>query len=278
MFGGDGGKSSGQPVPDLSKISLSGLRERIEAIADDAEISRWAECLRGDQRAGARELGDRVLRQLESARHDRERVAALFERRAELVEGGCRFVAGVDEVGVGPLAGPVVAAAVVLPETVDLPGLNDSKKLSRSGRERLNSSIREAATAVAVGEVSAVEIDRLNIYQASLEAMRRAAAALAERVEVDHLLVDARTIPGVEVPQTPLVHGDAIDGSIAAASIVAKVYRDDLMQKFEIEFPGYGLGRNMGYGTSEHMSALTRLGASPIHRRSFAPVAKTLGN
>ena len=213
MFGGDGGDYAGQPVPDLSKISLSELRERIDAITDDAETSRWAECLRGDQRAGARDLGDRVLRQLESVRLDRERVAALFELRAELLEGGCRFVAGVDEVGVGPLAGPVVAAAVVLPEKVDLPGLNDSKKLSRSDRERLNSSIREEATAVAVGEVSAVEIDRVNIYQASLEAMRRAAAALGERVEVDHLLVDARTIPGVEVPQTPLVHGDAIDGN-----------------------------------------------------------------
>ena len=128
-----------------------------------------------------------------------------------------------------------------------------------------------------MAEVSAVEIARLNIYQASLEAMRRATAALAERVEVDHLLVDARTIPGVEVSQTPLVHGDAIDGSIAAASIVAKVYRDGLMQKFDAEYPGYGLGRNMGYGTAEHMSALARLGACPIHRRSFAPVAKTLG-
>ena len=277
MLGGEASDASGKPHPDLSKFSLTRLREQVDALSDDAEISRWAELLRGDGRVGARALGARILRRLESAQADRNRVAALFERRAELLLRGCRFVAGVDEVGVGPLAGPVVAAAVVLPEKVDLPGLDDSKKLSRSGRERLNSSIREGAMAVAVGEVSAVEIDRLNIYHAALEAMRRAAVALAERVQLDHLLVDARTIPDVQIPQTPLVHGDAIDGSIAAASIVAKVYRDGLMQKFEIEFPGYGLGRNMGYGTSEHMSALARLGASPIHRRSFAPVAKTLG-
>jgi ribonuclease HII len=190
---------------------------------------------------------------------------------------GCRRVAGVDEVGIGPLAGPVVAAAVALPETIELPGLDDSKKLSPSERERLATAIREQAVGVALGEVSAREVDRMNVFRAGLEAMRRAATALIERLEIDHLMVDARTIPDMEIPQTSLIHGDTIDGSIAAASIVAKVYRDGLMQKLEVEHPGYGFGRNMGYGTAEHMRALGRLGASPEHRQSFAPVAATLG-
>jgi len=183
----------------------------------------------------------------------------------------------VDEVGVGPLAGPVVAAAVALPEKVELPGLNDSKKVSASDRERLAAAIREQALGVAIGEVSALEIDRMNIFRAGLEAMRRAAAALADRLQLDHLMVDARTIPDLDIPQTSLIRGDSIDGSIAAASIVAKVYRDGIMQKLDVEYPGYGFGRNMGYGTAEHVGALGRLGASPAHRQSFAPVAATLG-
>ena len=178
--------------------------------------------------------------------------------------------------GVGPLAGPVVAAAVVLPAEVDLPGLNDSKKLSAKARERLDQAIREQAVAFSVGEVSPEEIDRMNILQATLEAMRQAISGLQQQVSLDHVLVDARKVPGVSIPQTALVHGDAIDGSIAAASIVAKVYRDALMQRMAGLFPGYGLDRHMGYGTAEHIEALGRLGASSIHRRSFAPVAAAM--
>ncbi len=186
-------------------------------------------------------------------------------------------MAGVDEVGVGPLAGPVVSAAVMLPEEVDLPGLDDSKKLSPGKREQLAVRIHEQALGVAVAEVSAVEIDRMNIFRASLEAMRRAVCALSDRVEIDHLMVDARTIPKIATPQTALIQGDSLDGSIAAASIVAKVHRDALMRRLEERHPGYGFDRHMGYGTAEHMSALRRLGASPAHRRSFSPVAAVLG-
>jgi len=263
--------------PDPSEFSLAQLRARVTSISDEEESEAWARALQRDSRTGARSLGDRTLRALEARRADRHRVAALFDRRARLMAAGCRVIAGVDEVGVGPLAGPVVAGAVALPVAVELPGLDDSKKLSASERERLAAAIRQQALGVAIGEVSAVEIDRMNVYRAGLEAMRRAAMALAERIDVEHLMVDARTIPGVAIPQTPLVHGDAIDGSIAAASIVAKVYRDGLMQKLEVEHPGYGFGHNMGYGTAEHMSALSRLGASPAHRQSFSPVAAALG-
>ena len=277
MSSGEGPGDSSTSMPDLVAQPLARLSKEVAALTDEEELVRWARILQRDPRAGARALGERTERRVERARADRLRVAGLFEIRAGLLAQGCRVVAGVDEVGVGPLAGPVVAAAVALPEIVSLPGLDDSKKLSPEARKRLNGSIRDQAVGVALGEVSAVEIDRMNIFRAGLEAMRRASTALSERLEIDHLMVDARTIPDMTIPQTPLVHGDSIDGSIAAASIVAKVYRDGLMEKFDVEYPGYGLARNMGYGTAEHMRALGRLGASPAHRQSFAPVAATLG-
>ena len=271
---GDTGES---PVPDLAGMPLARIRAAVDALESEDQAMRWARVLQADSRTGARALGGRVERRIDAQRADRLRVARLLEIRAGLMSADCRWIAGVDEVGVGPLAGPVVAAAVVLPESVILPGLDDSKKLSKEARKRLDRAIREQAVGFAIGEVSAVEIDRINIYRAGLEAMRRAAAALLEKTRIDHLLVDARTIPDLSLPQTPLVHGDSLDGSIAAASIVAKVYRDGLMEKLESKYPGYGLARNMGYGTAEHMGALRRLGASPAHRQSFAPVAAALG-
>jgi ribonuclease HII len=164
---------------------------------------------------------------------------------------------------------------VIFQSTVDLEalsGLNDSKKLSRSAREALDIVIRDQSIAVGIGEVSALEVDQLNPYQAGLLAMRKSVCALA--VEPDHVLVDARRIPRLDIPQTPLVGGDAIDASIAAASIIAKVYRDAILIRLGSEYPGYGFDRHMGYGTSEHIDALQRLGPTPVHRRSFAPVAQ----
>jgi len=258
---------------DFAELTISQIRQQLAAESDDAVRRRWCEALRGDTRSGARALGESGLRQLETTRLEGERLSKLFALRRELVAGGARFVAGVDEVGVGPLAGPVVAAAVALPDEVDLVGLNDSKKLSAQARERLDAAIREQALGYGIGSVEVEEIDRFNIFRASLEAMRRAVASLHERLPLDHLLVDAREVPDVAIPQTPLVHGDAIDGSIAAASIVAKVHRDALMRELDARHPGYGFVRHMGYGTAEHMAALERLGATPAHRRSFAPVA-----
>lgn len=274
------GRDSGGP-PSPNTVRGRPLAELRKAVADERGLDRlagWVEALQADGRRGATEIADRLARRCDRIRAEQARVATLFERRQALFARGRRCVAGVDEVGVGPLAGPVVAGAVVLPDKVELPGLDDSKKLSAGARERLDALIRGQAIAVSVSEVSPAEIDRLNILQATLEAMRRAVAGLVEQVPVDHLMVDARTIPGVTIAQTPLIHGDAHDGSIAAASIVAKVYRDALMREFDGVHPGYGLGRHMGYGTAEHLDALRRLGASPIHRRSFAPVAAVLGH
>jgi len=252
----------------LAGESLAALRRRVEEAADDAALQRLAERLAADPRGGAHALARTAGRRLE----ERRRVARLLALRDRLVRAGARAVAGVDEVGVGPLAGPVVACAVVLSDAVDLPGLNDSKRLSPTARERLASAIREQALAVSVAAVPPRDVDRLNVYHAALEAMRRAVTGLA--VPADHLLVDARTIPGVSAPQTAIVHGDAEDGCIAAASIVAKVERDAMMCELHARYPGYGFARHKGYGTQEHLAALRRLGPSPVHRRSFAPVAQ----
>jgi ribonuclease HII len=257
---------------DVSRNSLAELRRHCDAVDAERGDDRLLAALRGDGRRGARALAESLERRLQGRRREAQRLARLFERRRRLVAGGARHVAGVDEVGVGPLAGPVVAAAVVLPDRVDLPGLNDSKRLPRAARERLAGRIGEQAVAVAVGEVSRADIDRLNIRRASLEAMRRAVEALA--VLPDHVLVDARTIPGIAPPQTALIRGDAIDGSIAAASIVAKVHRDAIMQRLHARYPEYGFARHMGYPTPQHLAALRRLGPTPAHRRSFAPVAQ----
>lgn len=181
--------------------------------------------------------------------------------------GGFAAVAGLDEVGRGALCGPVVAAAVVLGTGFDTEGLDDSKRLTALQRQRLSGRIREAARSWAVGMASPREVDRFNILRATHLAMRRAIAALAHAPDL--LLVDALTIPGVAIPQRPIVKGDATSVSIAAASIVAKVARDEMMQELDGRYPGYGLGHNMGYASEDHREALRRLGPSAVHRRSF---------
>lgn len=259
--------------------SLASLRKRLRSISergDEDLLRRWQEELAADPRAGARALALSCARRLEAIASERSRIARLFARRRSLRDSGLRWIAGVDEVGVGPLAGPVVAAAVILPDRVDLPGLNDSKKVSPDRRRILSTAIREQAEAWAIGEVPPDEIDRLNIFHAALEAMRRAVVALPEDRVPCHIFVDARTIPGVKSPQTALVHGDSIDGSIAAASIVAKVHRDAIMDGLDTMHPGYGFSRNMGYPTPDHLNALRENGASPVHRRSFGPVADVM--
>jgi ribonuclease HII len=253
---------------------LAELRAALAAATADEDLRRLIAEIAEDPRAGARQLAARARRQLAVRAAERNRLADLLLLRDELVAEGVRGVAGVDEVGVGPLAGPVVAAAVVLPEDVELFGLDDSKKVPRARRERLAEEIRAIAVGVGIGEVSAEEIDQRGVYQAGLEAMRRAVASLARVTEVGHLLVDARTVPGVDLPQTPIVKGDSKDASIAAASIVAKVHRDAHMHVLGTRYPAYGFERHMGYGTEDHMAALHRHGPCPIHRRSFAPVAE----
>jgi len=258
---------------ELDGLSLAALRRQVGEIEDEAELLRWSRRLGRDARLGARRLAAQCQRRADKRTAEKERLRGLLERRDALVLRGLTHVAGVDEVGVGPLAGPVVAAAVILPEEVDLLGLDDSKRVRPAARRRLAAGVREVCLGCGVGVVEPAEIDALNIYHAALEAMRRAVVALAETCAPDYLLVDARRVPGVTTPQTAIVHGDANDATIAAASIVAKVYRDDLMVRLEQRYPGYGFAQHMGYGTAQHLAALRALGPSPVHRRSFAPVA-----
>lgn len=252
--------------------SLAELAARLRATSDDGALARLLAELHADSRAGARRLAEVCERARARAESERRRVARLFELRRAFQCRGVRLVAGVDEVGMGPLAGPVVAAAVILADDVDLPGLDDSKRLPAARREALAARIRAQAVALSVAELAAEEVDRLNVHRAGLEAMRRAVLGLA--TTPDHVLVDARTIPGLATAQSGIVGGDARDGSIAAASILAKVHRDARMRELDAAHPGYGFARHKGYGTPEHLAALRRLGPSPIHRRTFAPVAQ----
>jgi ribonuclease HII len=198
----------------------------------------------------------------------RRRTLLRYER--VLWARGVTRIAGVDEVGVGPLAGPLIAAAVILPPDVSLSGVDDSKKLTRAARARLCDELRACAVGVGIGIVSADEVDRLNTFWAAIEAMRRAVSALP--VCAEHLLIDARRIPELDVPQEALIKGDGRSYSIAAASIIAKVERDAVMAALDRDFPQYGFANHMGYGTREHLDALARHGPCPAHRRSFIPV------
>jgi len=179
----------------------------------------------------------------------------------------CEYICGIDEVGRGPLAGPVVAAAVILPKDREILYLNDSKKLSEKKREALYTEIMEKAVAVGIGYASPARIDEINILQATYEAMRMAISKLTIRPDV--LLNDAVTIPEVSIPQVPIIKGDAKSKSIAAASIIAKVTRDRLMVEYDEVMPGYDFASNKGYGTKAHIAGLKELGPTPIHRRTF---------
>jgi ribonuclease HII len=189
---------------------------------------------------------------------------------------GYAVVAGIDEVGLGPLAGPAVAGAAVLQIGDRLPGLNDSKQLTPDQRQRLDRLIRRRAVAWAIGSVSPEEIDRRGLTYARQEAMRIAVAALG--VPAEYLLVDAWDVPDLPLPQLCVVKGDSICASIMAASILAKVYRDQLMIEYDRQYPGYGFAGHKGYATPTHKRALRELGPSPIHRMSWAPIRAVLGN
>jgi len=193
---------------------------------------------------------------------------ATFAFERPLWETGILRIAGIDEAGRGPLAGPVVAAAVVFPRGVSPPGVRDSKALSPGGRERLFAEIMNLAEGVGVGIVDHVVIDDINILNATFRAMHRAIDALP--VRPDHLLVDGNRFAEAGIPWTTIVGGDALSASIAAASIIAKVTRDRIMTDYDREFPGYGFARHKGYATREHRAAIGRLGFCPIHRRSFS--------
>jgi len=261
-------------LDDLRDMPVEELRRRY--VDGEEDLPRGGlTLLRNDSRSGARAVAERILRRIHAAQAEGRRLTRLCAFEQPLWEQGLTLVAGVDEVGMAPLAGPVIAAAVILRPRARIQGVNDSKQLTPEERDALEPEIRGACVAVGIGRAEVAEIDTLNIYHAGLLALRRAVLALVPRPE--HLLVDARRLRDLDIPQQPIVKGDAKSITIGAASIVAKVHRDRLMCELDRAHPGYGFAHNKGYPTPDHLEALEKLGACAIHRRSFTPVAKALG-
>ena len=231
----------------------------------ETELLDFIDEYKTDTRSGVVKLIETARKRLQKYKDELERTEQLkkFEKEYEAFS----YICGIDEVGRGPLAGPVVACAVILPKDCDILYINDSKKLSAAKREELYDVIMEKAVAVGIGMVGPGRIDEINILQATYEAMREAISNL--QVKPDILLNDAVTIPGVEVRQVPIIKGDAKSISIGAASIIAKVTRDRLMEEYDKVFPEYGFASNKGYGSAEHIKALKEIGPTPIHRNSF---------
>lgn len=244
--------------------SIAQIREEFEQAAE----SQWnslCEKYSTDERAGVKSIIQKYEKKAKNLCDERARLAAMRKYENQYKE--CRLICGIDEAGRGPLAGPVVAGAVILPPDCEILYLNDSKKLSAARREQLYEEIMEKAVAVGIGMASPARIDEINILQATYEAMRAAVANLGVRPDI--LLNDAVTIPEIMIPQVPIIKGDAKSVSIAAASIIAKVTRDRLMVQYDEVLPEYGFAGHKGYGSKEHIEAIRRLGPSPIHRRTF---------
>ncbi|HYO91503.1 MAG TPA: ribonuclease HII [Pyrinomonadaceae bacterium] len=262
-------------LAELLQLPLTVLKERF--LDENAVIPRGLlEALERDERRGVRELAKKIRSRRSKNLKESQRLRKILRFETELWAEGFERIAGVDEAGMAPLAGPVVAAAVILPKSYRLRGLNDSKKIMDAARrEEMAAQIKQDALAWGVGYAEIDEIDRLNIYHAGLLAMRRAVESL--RIEPDFLLVDARKIPDCDCPQRGIIRGDLLSASIAAASIIAKTTRDAVMKELDRQFPGYGLASHKGYPTPAHCRALKELGALPIHRRSFSRVREVLG-
>lgn len=248
----------------MNKKSISQIKEEFEQ-ADAAQRAVLYEVYSSDDRAGVKKLVSAYRKKEEPLQKERMRLEDMrsFEHKYSTYS----LICGIDEAGRGPLAGPVVAGAVILPKDCEILYLNDSKKLSPAKREALYEEIMEKAEAVGVGMASPARIDEINILQATYEAMREAVDNLGVTPEL--LLNDAVTIPDVSIPQVPIIKGDAKSVSIAAASIIAKVTRDRLMVQYDEILPGYGFARHKGYGSKDHIEAIRRLGSTPIHRRTF---------
>lgn len=240
------------------------IKEEFQA-ADESMLPFFIEAYEKDERTGVKSLVERARKRIKVYEDELLRMDKMKEYERKLQAEG--YICGIDEVGRGPLAGPVVACAVVLPQECDLLYINDSKQLSEKKREMLYDQIMEAAVAVGIGSVSPERIDEINILQATYEAMRKAIQSLSVKPAV--FLNDAVTIPGVEGKQIPIIKGDAKSISIAAASIIAKVTRDRLMVEYDKVYPGYGFADNKGYGSAAHIAQIKKQGLTPIHRRSF---------
>ena len=247
--------------------TIKEIKEQLASIQrlDDPLLTE----LEQDSRSGVIQAIAKRKKEIQKRLDEDERLEGMLAYEKELYTQGIQLIAGVDEVGRGPLAGPVVAAAVILPKACKIPGLNDSKKIPKSKHKEIYEAVLQNAIAIGIGIKDNQVIDQVNIYEATKLAMMEAIGQLEPQPQ--HLLIDAMKLD-LPIPQTSIIKGDANSLSIAAASIVAKVTRDQMMEEFDCEYPGYDFTQNAGYGTANHLAGLHKLGVTPIHRRSFEPV------
>ena len=254
---------------NFATMSVSAIKQYIEEITDEDGQS-VVEQLTSDSRKSVVNLGLSLQRRLDKFQAEKQRIFEMGKYERKAILNGYQYIAGVDEVGRGPLAGPVVAAAVILPFDADLPGINDSKKLTERQREQLYEMICQQAIAYHIVEIDHKKIDEINILQASRLAMKEALAGLP--VQPDFVLVDGLDNPMIDIDNEAIVKGDSKSISIAAASIIAKVYRDRLMDELDGVYPGYGFAKHKGYPAPMHLQAIEELGPCPIHRMTFKPL------
>ena len=247
--------------------TIKEVKERL-AMIDELDHPLFEELIL-DGRAGVQAAISKRKRELQKQVDEDLRLEKMLAYEKELYAQGIDLIAGVDEVGRGPLAGPVVAAAVILPKGCKIPGLNDSKKIPKAKHKEIFEAVLQNAIAIGIGIKDNHVIDQVNIYEATKLAMMEAIGQLDPQPQ--HLLIDAMKLD-LPISQTSIIKGDANSLSIAAASIVAKVTRDQMMEEFDREYPGYDFAQNAGYGTAKHLAGLDKLGVTPIHRRSFEPV------
>ena len=247
--------------------TIKGIKERLASIQrlDDPLLTE----LEQDSRSGVIQAIAKRKKEIQKRLDEDERLEGMLAYEKECYAREIELIAGVDEVGRGPLAGPVVAAAVILPKGCKISGLNDSKKIPKSKHKEIYEAVLQNAVAIGIGIKDNQVIDQVNIYEATKLAMMEAIGQLEPQPQ--HLLIDAMKLD-LPIPQTSIIKGDANSLSIAAASIVAKVTRDQMMEEFDREYPGYDFAQNAGYGTANHLAGLDQLGVTPIHRRSFEPV------
>ncbi len=260
---GEGFEELQERIKNGGKLTLSQMDDTLKNAGD--KLSDYLKAFREDVRPGARRLVEKYQKAMDKLEAEKKRIVKMMEYERRYAD--YEYIAGIDEVGRGPLAGPVVTCAVILPKDCDILYINDSKQLTQKKREELYEEITAKAISYGIGISSPQRIDEINILQANYEAMRQSIKNLS--VIPDILLNDAVTIPEVRIPQVPIIKGDTKSISIAAASIVAKVHRNRLMVEYDKQYPGYGFASNKGYGSEEHVQAIKKLGPSPIHRKSF---------
>jgi ribonuclease HII len=254
-------------VESMSVFSIAEIEERLHQLQE--VDGHFIDSLKSDHRKGVQQLVSRWLKKLELENQAHEKFIELNQFEYKLRAQGFQYIVGIDEVGRGPLAGPVVAAAVILPDDFYVLGIDDSKKLTEAKRDALYEEITSKAVDISIGIISAEEIDQINIYEATKRAMLSAVTGLQHTP--DFLLIDAMKLD-TPYPYEAIIKGDAKSISIAAASIIAKVTRDRMMKELALQFPEYGFDSNMGYGTKVHLEALQTKGITPFHRKSFAPI------